>query len=69
MENAKIMKNKLKTAGYKVYGGDNAPYIWIKVPDQMTSWDFFDFLLCGWEHWIDLDYRASFQYLTKIKCH
>jgi len=45
MENAKIMKNKLKTAGYKVYGGDNAPYIWIKVPDQMTSWDFFDFLL------------------------
>ena len=45
MENAKIMKSKLQTAGYKVYGGDNAPYIWIKVPDQMTSWDFFDFLL------------------------
>jgi len=45
MENAKIMKNKLQTAGYKVYGGGNAPYIWIKVPDQMTSWDFFDFLL------------------------
>jgi len=45
MENAIIMKNKLRTAGYKVYGGDNAPYIWIKVPDQMTSWDFFDFLL------------------------
>ena len=45
MENAKIMKNKLQTAGYKVYGGENAPYIWIKVPDQMTSWDFFDFLL------------------------
>ncbi len=45
MENAKIMKNKLQTAGYKVFGGDNAPYIWIKVPDQMTSWDFFDFLL------------------------
>ena len=45
MENAKIMKNKLQTAGYKVYGGDNAPYIWVKVPDQMTSWDFFDFLL------------------------
>jgi len=45
MENAKIMKNKLQTARYKVYGGDNAPYIWIKVPDQMTSWDFFDFLL------------------------
>jgi len=45
MENAKIMKNKLQTAGYKVYGGDNAPYIWIKVPDQMSSWDFFDYLL------------------------
>ncbi len=45
MENAKIMKNKLQNAGYKVYGGDNAPYIWVKVPDQMTSWDFFDFLL------------------------
>jgi len=45
MENAKIMKNKLQNAGYKVYGADNAPYIWIKVPDQMTSWNFFDFLL------------------------
>ena len=45
MENAKIMKNKLQTAGLKVYGGDNAPYIWIKVPDEMSSWDFFDFLL------------------------
>jgi len=45
MENAKIMKNILQGAGYKVFGGDNAPYIWIKVPDQMTSWDFFDFLL------------------------
>ncbi len=45
MENAKIMKNKLKTAGFTVYGGDNAPYIWIKVPDQMNSWDFFDYLL------------------------
>ena len=45
IENAKIMKNKLQSSGYTVYGGDNAPYIWIKVPDQMTSWDFFDFLL------------------------
>jgi len=45
MENAKIMKNKLQIAGYKVYGGENAPYIWIKVPNKMTSWDFFDFLL------------------------
>ena len=45
MDNAHIMKNKLQNAGYTVYGGDNAPYIWIKVPDLMTSWDFFDFLL------------------------
>ncbi len=45
MENAKIMKNKLQKAGFIVYGGDNAPYIWIKVPDQKTSWDFFDYLL------------------------
>ena len=45
MENAKIMKNKLQSAGFSVYGGENAPYIWIKVPDRMTSWDFFDYLL------------------------
>ena len=45
MENANIMKKKLESSGFTVYGGDNAPYIWIKVPDQMTSWDFFDYLL------------------------
>ena len=45
MENAKIMKNKLQSAGFTVYGGDNAPYIWMKVPDNMSSWDFFDYLL------------------------
>ena len=45
MENAQIMKNKLQKAGFKVYGGENAPYIWIKVLDDMTSWDFFDYLL------------------------
>ena len=45
MENAMIMKNKLLNAGFKVFGGDNAPYIWIKVPDKMSSWDFFDYLL------------------------
>ena len=39
------MKNKLQNAGFKVFGGDNAPYIWIKVPDKMSSWDFFDYLL------------------------
>jgi len=45
MNNASIMRNKLIQAGFKVFGGLNAPYIWIKVPEQMTSWDFFDYLL------------------------
>jgi len=45
MHNASIMRNKLQQAGFKVFGGLNAPYIWIKVPDKMTSWDFFDYLL------------------------
>ena len=35
----------LKEAGYTVSGGVNAPYIWLKTPDQMTSWEFFDYLL------------------------
>lgn len=45
MENAKIIREGLITAGFKVYGGVNAPYIWLKVPEQMTSWEFFDVLL------------------------
>ena len=45
MNNASIMRNKLTQAGFKVFGGLNAPYIWIKVPDKMSSWDFFDYLL------------------------
>ena len=45
MENAKIMISKLQSAGFRVYGGINAPYVWIKVPADMTSWDFFDYLL------------------------
>ena len=45
MENAKIIKEGLAKAGYSVYGGVNAPYIWLKTPDKMTSWEFFDFLL------------------------
>jgi len=45
MNNASIMRNKLTKAGFKVFGGLNAPYIWIKVPEKMTSWDFFDYLL------------------------
>jgi LL-diaminopimelate aminotransferase len=45
MNNAKTIKAGLKEAGYEVYGGTNAPYIWLKTPNHMTSWEFFDYLL------------------------
>lgn len=45
MNNAKTIKEGLKEAGYTVYGGVNAPYIWLKTPDTMNSWEFFDYLL------------------------
>ena len=45
MNNAKIIKEGLKDAGYTVFGGVNAPYIWLQTLDKMPSWDFFDFLL------------------------
>ena len=45
MNNAKIIREGLTNAGYTVFGGVNAPYIWLKTPDDMTSWDFFDYLL------------------------
>lgn len=45
MENARIILDGLKEAGYTVSGGVNAPYIWLKTPKGMTSWDFFDYLL------------------------
>ncbi len=45
MNNAKTIYTGLKDAGFEVYGGVNAPYIWLKTPDNMTSWKFFDFLL------------------------
>ena len=45
MNNAKTIKTGLAEAGYQVFGGVNAPYIWLKTPTGMTSWDFFDFLL------------------------
>ena len=45
MENAKIIKEGLEKMGFKTYGGTNSPYVWIKVPDNMTSWEFFDKLL------------------------
>ena len=45
MKNAKTIKEGLKDAGYTVFGGVNAPYIWLKTPENMTSWEFFDYLL------------------------
>lgn len=43
--NAKIIREGLSKAGFEVYGGVNSPYIWMKVPDGFTSWQFFDRLL------------------------
>ena len=45
LENAKIIKDGLKEAGFTVYGGVNSPYVWLKTPNNMTSWEFFDELL------------------------
>lgn len=45
LKNAFYIKDKFKNAGYDVYGGENAPYIWVKTPNNMKSWDFFDKLL------------------------
>lgn len=45
MNNAKTILSGLQSAGYTVSGGVNAPYIWLKTPDKMSSWEFFDYLL------------------------
>ena len=45
LDNAKIIREGLKEAGFTVYGGVSSPYIWLKVPDGMKSWEFFDLLL------------------------
>lgn len=47
MENARIMRQELSALGLKIYGGVNAPYIWLKTPGHTTSWQFFDELLHG----------------------
>jgi LL-diaminopimelate aminotransferase len=47
MENARIMRESLTEAGFVVYGGENAPYIWVKTKNNTKSWDFFDQLLTG----------------------
>lgn len=45
MRNAHIIYDGLKSSGYTVSGGVNSPYVWMKTPDSMTSWEFFDYLL------------------------
>jgi LL-diaminopimelate aminotransferase len=45
MDNAKIIREQLTAAGLQVYGGTNAPYVWVKTPNGLSSWDFFDKLL------------------------
>ncbi|MGQ7870532.1 LL-diaminopimelate aminotransferase [Sunxiuqinia sp. sy24] len=45
LENARIMRESLKEIGYSVYGGINAPYVWVKTKGGMTSWEFFDKVL------------------------
>lgn len=44
-ENARIIKEGLESLGLTVYGGVDAPYIWVKAPNNLTSWEFFDILL------------------------
>ncbi|PMB22302.1 LL-diaminopimelate aminotransferase [Fischerella thermalis] len=45
LENANIIREQLTAAGLAVYGGVNAPYVWVKTPNGLSSWDFFDKLL------------------------
>jgi LL-diaminopimelate aminotransferase len=45
MQNARIMKESLQAAGYEVFGGTNAPYIWVKTKNGVSSWEFFDKML------------------------
>ena len=45
MENARMMRKALMEKGFKVYGGIDAPYLWVQTPGSMTSWEFFDWML------------------------
>ncbi len=45
MNNAAVIRNGLIKKGWTVYGGENAPYIWLKCPNENDSWSFFDQLL------------------------
>jgi LL-diaminopimelate aminotransferase len=45
MANAAILREAARAVGWRVYGGENAPYIWVSTPRGMTSWEFFDRML------------------------
>ena len=45
MKNVHVMRASLTDMGFKVYGGIDAPYLWVKTPGNMTSWEFFDWML------------------------
>ncbi|MCF7948282.1 MAG: LL-diaminopimelate aminotransferase [Spirochaetia bacterium] len=45
MENARIIRRGMQSLGLTAFGGDNAPYIWLKAPNNLSSWEFFDKLL------------------------
>ena len=45
LENARVIREGLEAAGLTVFGGRNAPYVWVKTPADLTSWQFFDRLL------------------------
>lgn len=45
MANARIMKEALESTGLKVFGGENAPYLWVKIPGEVNSWKFFEQML------------------------
>ena len=47
MQNARTMLETLRSLGYECYGGENAPYVWMRTPDGMGSWSFFEALLYG----------------------
>jgi LL-diaminopimelate aminotransferase len=45
LDNARLVREALTKLGITVYGGVNAPYVWLKTPGKLSSWDFFDKLL------------------------
>lgn len=47
MENARLLRTALLSLGFEVYGGENAPYLWVKTPKGQSSWQFFNEMLYG----------------------